>query len=127
MVLCRCGCAVLDKCVTSLQDITEKRTKDTYGPPMGKRLLVFLDDLNMPKVDSYGTQQPIALLKLLIDRKVRSHDLYDCMASGHFERSSFKCSFSYKYAAVPWCACSSMEGRCCRASMIEERTSTGKT
>ena len=55
-----------------LQDGTEKRTKDTYGPPMGKRLMIFLDDLNMPRMDQYGTQQPIALLKLLIDRKVFS-------------------------------------------------------
>lgn len=55
-----------------LQDGTEKRTKDTYGPPMGKRLMIFLDDLNMPRMDQYGTQQPIALLKLLIDRKVAS-------------------------------------------------------
>ncbi|XP_069071115.1 dynein axonemal heavy chain 10 [Pleurodeles waltl] len=46
----------------------EKRTKDTYGPPMGKRLLVFMDDMNMPKVDEYGTQQPIALLKLLLEK-----------------------------------------------------------
>ncbi|KAI8916282.1 dynein heavy chain and region D6 of dynein motor-domain-containing protein [Gorgonomyces haynaldii] len=46
----------------------EKRTKDTYGPPGGKRLIVFVDDLNMPSKDTYGTQQPIALLKLLIER-----------------------------------------------------------
>ncbi|KAG5456903.1 MAG: P-loop containing dynein motor region D4-domain-containing protein, partial [Olpidium bornovanus] len=46
----------------------EKRTKDTYGPAAGKRLLVFVDDLNMPQKDTYGTQQPIALLKLLIER-----------------------------------------------------------
>ncbi|DBA95316.1 TPA: Dynein heavy chain cytoplasmic [Trebouxia sp. C0006] len=53
----------------AIEDGTEKRTKDTYGPPMGKRLMIFLDDLNMPRMDQYGTQQPIALLKLLIDRK----------------------------------------------------------
>ncbi|XP_063051673.1 dynein axonemal heavy chain 10 [Engraulis encrasicolus] len=52
----------------SLEASVEKRTKDTYGPPMGKRLLVFMDDMNMPRVDDYGTQQPIALLKLLLDR-----------------------------------------------------------
>ncbi|XP_069353306.1 dynein axonemal heavy chain 10 isoform X2 [Eulemur rufifrons] len=52
----------------NLEANVEKRTKDTYGPPMGKRLLVFMDDMNMPKVDEYGTQQPIALLKLLLDK-----------------------------------------------------------
>jgi dynein heavy chain len=51
-----------------IEDSTEKRSKDTYGPPIGKKLYLFLDDLNMPKVDSYGTQQPIALLKLMIER-----------------------------------------------------------
>uniref|UniRef100_A0A3Q1G9E8 Dynein axonemal heavy chain 10 n=1 Tax=Acanthochromis polyacanthus TaxID=80966 RepID=A0A3Q1G9E8_9TELE len=53
----------------NLEANVEKRTKDSYGPPIEKRLLVFMDDMNMPKqVDSYGTQQPIALLKLLLDR-----------------------------------------------------------
>ncbi len=42
--------------------------QDTYGPPLGKRLVLFLDDLNMPRVDKYGTQQPVALLKLFIER-----------------------------------------------------------
>eukprot|EP00002_Diphylleia_rotans_P017763 TRINITY_DN3442_c0_g1_i2.p1 TRINITY_DN3442_c0_g1~~TRINITY_DN3442_c0_g1_i2.p1 ORF type:complete len:3137 (-),score=716.67 TRINITY_DN3442_c0_g1_i2:70-9480(-) len=52
----------------TVEDNVEKRTKDTYGPPPGKMLLVFVDDVNMPLVDTYGTQQPIALLKLLIER-----------------------------------------------------------
>lgn len=47
--------------------------QDTYGPPLGKRLLLFVDDLNMPRVDAYGTQQPTALLKLFLERK----GLYD--------------------------------------------------
>ena len=47
--------------------------QDTYGPPMGKRLVMFVDDMNMPRVDLYGTQQPIALLKLFLERK----GLYD--------------------------------------------------
>ncbi|RUS75418.1 hypothetical protein EGW08_016829, partial [Elysia chlorotica] len=52
----------------NLEANLEKRTKDTYGPPSNKRLLIFIDDMNMPQVDTYGTQQPIAMLKLLLDR-----------------------------------------------------------
>ncbi|TGZ60763.1 hypothetical protein CRM22_008363 [Opisthorchis felineus] len=53
----------------NLEANVEKRSKDTYGPVAGKHLLIFVDDLNMPQVDPYGTQQPIALLKLLVERK----------------------------------------------------------
>ncbi|EDQ84603.1 uncharacterized protein MONBRDRAFT_39235 [Monosiga brevicollis MX1] len=52
----------------NLEANVEKRTKDIYGPTPGKRLMVFIDDMNMPQVDTYGTQQPIALLKLLLER-----------------------------------------------------------
>ncbi|XP_064619187.1 dynein axonemal heavy chain 10-like isoform X2 [Lineus longissimus] len=52
----------------NLEANVEKRTKDTYGPPPGKRLLIFIDDMNMPQVDQYGTQQPIAFLKQLLER-----------------------------------------------------------
>lgn len=34
----------------NLETNVEKRSKDAYGPPMGKRLIIFLDDLNMPRV-----------------------------------------------------------------------------
>jgi len=52
----------------NLEASVEKRTKDSYGPPAGKKLMIFIDDMNMPKMDLYGTQQPIALLKLLLGR-----------------------------------------------------------
>lgn len=76
-----CSCESRSSLLEQVQDGTEKRTKDTYGPPMGKKLMVFLDDLNMPRMDQYGTQQPIALLKLLIDRKVSHH--VNAQASEH--------------------------------------------
>jgi dynein heavy chain len=44
----------------SLQLVVEskvdKRTGTLYGPPTGKTLIYFVDDLNMPKVDVYFTQ-----------------------------------------------------------------------
>ncbi|KAF7265371.1 hypothetical protein GWI33_021219 [Rhynchophorus ferrugineus] len=52
----------------NLESAVEKRTKEIYGPPMGKKLICFIDDMNMPQVDEYGTQQPIALLKLLFEK-----------------------------------------------------------
>lgn len=52
----------------NIESNVEKRTKDSFGPPPGRRLIVFIDDMNMPMVDTYGTQQPIALLKLLFER-----------------------------------------------------------
>ncbi|KAF0291565.1 Dynein heavy chain 10, axonemal [Amphibalanus amphitrite] len=52
----------------NLESNVEKRTKDSFGPPSGKRLVVFIDDMNMPRVDEYGTQQAIALLKLLLEK-----------------------------------------------------------
>ncbi|KAL7022048.1 hypothetical protein ACKWTF_012111 [Chironomus riparius] len=51
----------------TIEAAVEKRTKNIFGPPVGKKLIAFVDDMNMPKVDDYGTQQPIALLKLLFE------------------------------------------------------------
>ncbi|KAM9335593.1 LOW QUALITY PROTEIN: dynein axonemal heavy chain 2 [Symphorus nematophorus] len=45
----------------------EKRTKGTFVPAGGKRLLCFLDDLNMPAHDLFGSQPPLELLRLWID------------------------------------------------------------
>ncbi|XP_017317258.1 dynein axonemal heavy chain 6 isoform X2 [Ictalurus punctatus] len=45
----------------------EKKRKNVLGAPANKRLLVFVDDLNMPKLDSYGSQPPIELLRQFQD------------------------------------------------------------
>ncbi len=44
----------------------EKRNGRCFGPPATKRMVYFIDDLNLPYVETYGTQNAIALLTQLI-------------------------------------------------------------
>jgi len=46
--------------------LTKKAGKN-YGPPGQKKLVYFVDDLNMSKLDPYNTQTPIALLRQHFD------------------------------------------------------------
>ena len=52
---------------TAMESVLEKKTGRTFGPTGTKKMIYFIDDINMPQVDKYGTQQPIALLRQLFD------------------------------------------------------------
>lgn len=41
----------------------DKRKKTQLGAPVGKTVIVFIDDVNMPKLDTYGSQAAIELLR----------------------------------------------------------------
>ncbi|KAJ8246378.1 hypothetical protein GJAV_G00267070 [Gymnothorax javanicus] len=50
-----------------LEKPLEKKAGRNYGPPGSKKLVYFIDDMNMPEVDAYGTVQPHTLIRQHID------------------------------------------------------------
>jgi dynein heavy chain len=50
-----------------MEEPLEKKAGKNYGPPGTKRLIYFVDDLNMPKVDLYGTQAAHTIMRQCLD------------------------------------------------------------
>uniref|UniRef100_A0A672VBH7 Dynein axonemal heavy chain 17 n=1 Tax=Strigops habroptila TaxID=2489341 RepID=A0A672VBH7_STRHB len=50
-----------------LEKPLDKKAGRNYGPPGTKKLVYFIDDLNMPEVDAYGTVQPHTLIRQHLD------------------------------------------------------------
>lgn len=70
-----------------MESHVDKRSGSIFGPPPNHVLIYFMDDVNMPLVDKYGTQSPICLIRQLIDYGIifdRDHleekkKLVDCL------------------------------------------------
>ena len=52
-----------------LEKPLEKKSGKNYGPPGNKKMIYFLDDMNMPEVDTYETVQPHTLIRQHLDYK----------------------------------------------------------
>eukprot|EP01138_Halocafeteria_seosinensis_P006356 gb/GECG01006497.1/.p1 GENE.gb/GECG01006497.1/~~gb/GECG01006497.1/.p1 ORF type:complete len:3153 (+),score=416.35 gb/GECG01006497.1/:1-9459(+) len=57
----------------TVENNLEKKKKTELGAPSGKRVVIFVDDVNMPSVEEYGAQPPIELLRQFCD----FHGFYD--------------------------------------------------
>mmetsp|Transcript_44398 Transcript_44398/g.32457 ORF Transcript_44398/g.32457 Transcript_44398/m.32457 type:complete len:133 (-) Transcript_44398:1126-1524(-) len=56
----------------NLQDAFEgnlEAKRKTLGPPGGKKMIFFIDDVNMPQLDRYFSQPPCELLRQSIDHQ----------------------------------------------------------
>ncbi|XP_035728185.1 dynein beta chain, ciliary-like [Vespa mandarinia] len=68
-----------------LEKSLEKKAGRNYGPPGNKNLVYFIDDMNMPEVDTYGTVQPHTLIRQHLDyghwydrTKLTLKDIHNC-------------------------------------------------
>lgn len=52
-----------------LEKPLEKKSGRSFGPPGTKKLIYFIDDMNTPEVDKYGTVAPHTLIRQHMDHR----------------------------------------------------------
>ncbi|KAH9103464.1 hypothetical protein AeMF1_002875 [Aphanomyces euteiches] len=52
---------------TAVESELDKRGGKSFGPPNGKKMTVFLDDLSMPLINAWGDQPTLEIVRLIIE------------------------------------------------------------